>query len=78
MLFILLPILFLTCSVSADEFRVPLLEKAPTIDGKISVDEWPVCAGFEGFQFRGSLQQRRASALVGADEKHIFVAIRSQ
>ena len=58
-------------------FRVPLMKQAPKIDGKIEPAEWVGAAGFEGVGYDGKLQQRRAQAFVGADETHIYIAMKT-
>jgi len=62
----------------ASEYRVPLMAKAPAIDGRIDPAEWARAAGFDGFAFRNSVDRRRARAWVGATATHLYLAIRTQ
>jgi len=74
-LLLLLPV----CAVSgAAEIIVPLMSKAPVIDGQIGPKEWRVSVGFDGFQWGGKLARRRVKGFVGATDNHIYVAIQSQ
>lgn len=63
---------------SAAEYRVPLMPQAPKIDGLIEPAEWAVSVGFSGFAWDGLLDRRRIEAFVGATERHIYVAFKSQ
>ena len=71
-------LLLLAGFACAQQFQVPLMSKPPVIDGKIDAAEWLVSAGFEGFGNENGLEQRRVQSWVGADERTIYVAIRSQ
>ena len=73
-----LALLLGTMSIDAADFVVPLMPKLPALDGRIDAAEWAVSAGFDGFQYGGGLQQRRARGYVGATESHLLVAIASQ
>ncbi|MCX7599179.1 MAG: hypothetical protein N2512_09980, partial [Armatimonadetes bacterium] len=43
----------------AAEYRVPLMPRAPRIDGLIEPAEWAVAVGFSGFAWDGLLDRRR-------------------
>jgi hypothetical protein len=63
------------------DYTIPLLNRAPTIDGRIDPAEWAETTAFEGFNQvggEGQLERRRVRSWVGADETTIYVAIRSQ
>ncbi len=62
------------------EFKVPLFKKAPVIDGKIGPEEWRSAAEFDGLMNIQSkvLDNRKVRAWVGADQKNIFIAMRTQ
>jgi hypothetical protein len=62
----------------AADYRVPLMAKPPTIDGKIEPAEWAASAGFDGFAFNNTLDRRRIRAWVGATKTHLYFAIQSQ
>lgn len=62
----------------APPLTVPLLSKAPVIDGKLLPDEWTEVVAFSGFSTGDKLQRRLARGFVGADEKTLYVAIQSQ
>jgi len=68
----------LALSAVGGEYRVPLMAKPPTVDGRIEGAEWRVSAGFDGLAFRNQLDRRRARAWVGATSTHLYLAIRSQ
>jgi hypothetical protein len=72
---------FTLLAATAADYVVPLLGKAPVIDGRIEPAEWAVAAGFDGFNQvggEGLLERRRARGWVAADESTVYVAIRSQ
>ena len=60
------------------EMTIPIMAEAPAIDGKVESTEWAAATGFDGFQFNGTLQPRRARAYIGATADTICVAIVSQ
>jgi len=61
------------------DHRVPLMKKAPRIDGRLAPAEWTACAGFDGFGGDGGqLARRRVRGYVGATRTHIYVAIVSR
>ncbi len=62
----------------AADYRVPLMAKPPTIDGKIEPAEWANSTGFDGFAFNGALDRRRIRAWVGATKTHLYFALMSQ
>jgi hypothetical protein len=62
---------------AADIYTVPLQSKPPVIDGKIEPSEWAVAAGFDGLFTGERIEQRRVQAYIAADEKTIYVAMRS-
>jgi len=74
----LLAFLAAAVTVHAADHRVPLMAKAPAIDGKIEAAEWRLAAGFDGLAFNGQLDRRRARAFVGATKTHLYLAIASQ
>ena len=65
---------------AAGTFRVPLMQTAPKLDGRIEPAEWAASAGFDGFITlnQGTLQRRRARGFVGATATHLYVAIQTQ
>lgn len=65
-------------SLLAADCVVPPFAQAPTIDGMVDSAEWSGAAGFTGFQWQGTLQQRRVRAWVGATPTHLYVAVVSQ
>ena len=65
-------------ALEAAEMRVPVMQKPPTLDGKVAPEEWKVSASFAGFQWKGSVQRRPARGYVGATSDHIYVAIVSR
>ena len=59
----------------SDEYRVPLMERAPEIDGRVDGEEWKLAAGFDGLSYTGAMEERRARAFVGATRTHLYFAI---
>ncbi len=78
--------LVLLTSVSAAEWQLPVLGKAPAIDGRIDPAEWAGAHGFEGFVRSGAggqkeaglLEPRRVRAWIGGTRDTLFLAIASQ
>ena len=69
----------LTLSLAyADEYRAPLMTKAPTIDGRVDPAEWARAVGFDGLSFQGVLEERAGRAYVGATETALYVGIVSE
>ncbi len=69
------------CAAMGAEFVVPLLDRPPAIDGRIDPEEWAAAVAFEGFHQvggEGFLERRRVRGWVAADERTLYVAIRSQ
>lgn len=70
--------------VSAQNFdtpkiTMPLMKKAPVIDGRINSEEWSGAARMERFSERGPKAfPAESSFWVGSDGKKFFVAIRSE
>lgn len=62
----------------ADEYRVPLMPRAPVIDGRLDAGEWDAACGFDGLWMDGKLEERSARAWVGATETDIYVALESE
>jgi hypothetical protein len=61
------------------EFIVPLMEKAPTIDGKFNPEEWKNAAGFDGMRnLQGVLEERSVRSYIGATEDAFYFAIISE
>ncbi|MBN2642461.1 MAG: hypothetical protein JXR78_12470 [Victivallales bacterium] len=62
------------------EFIVPLMEKAPTIDGKFNPEEWKDAAGFDGMvsNLPVALEQRSVRSYIGATEDAFYFAIISE
>ena len=60
------------------DYRVPLMDKPPTLDGRIEPAEWARAAGFDGFAFQNMLERRRVRAWAGATPTHLYFAIQSQ
>lgn len=71
---------FASYAQGAPEFRVPLMQHAPKLDGRIDPGEWAASAGFDGFitMNEGKLQRRRSRGFIGATATHLYVAIQSQ
>jgi hypothetical protein len=61
-------------------FVVPLFPRPPTIDGRIDAEEWRSASGFEGLTNVESklLDPRKVQAWIGADEDHLYLAMKSQ
>jgi len=62
----------------AAEYRVPLMTKAPVLDGDIQPSEWALSAGFDGFAMDGKLERRRIRSYVGTTKSHLYFAFKSQ
>lgn len=62
----------------ANEYRIPLMSKPPTLDGKIETAEWADAVRIDGFVWQGNLERRQARCYVGATTTHLFFAIWSQ
>ncbi|MFA6814957.1 MAG: hypothetical protein WCS73_01510 [Lentisphaeria bacterium] len=61
------------------EFIVPLMGKAPAIDGKFSQEEWKDAAGFDGVSnLQGILEERSVRSYIGATEDAFYFAIISE
>ncbi len=63
-----------------NEFTLPLLEKAPVLDGAFSPDEWRGCAGFDGLtqatgNRAGKLDERSGRTYVGATVDALYIAL---
>jgi len=59
--------------------RIPLMKKAPQVDGKIHLEEWQGAARMERFVLRGTKAfPGEASFFVGSDGKKLYFAVRSQ
>ena len=65
-------------AAEAGEYRVPLMPKAPTVDGKVEADEWAGATRLEGFVWQGALERRQVTGLVGATSTHLYFGILSQ
>lgn len=63
---------------SAGEFVVPLMDRPPSLDGRVAPEEWSRAAGFDGFAWEGALERRRVRAFVGATEARLYLAMVSQ
>ncbi len=67
------------CSVfGADIYRLPLMPRAPLIDGYVEEKEWSYAGRFDGFSYQGKLEPRRVIAYVGATQDRIYCAIQSE
>ena len=73
-----LTLLLAAGAAMAADYRVPLMEKPPTLDGKVEPAEWARAVGFDGFAFNGTLDRRRIRAWVGATKTHLYFALVSQ
>ncbi len=60
--------------------RLPLMKAAPTLDGVIHEDEWAGADRMEGFtRYQvGQLAAQEGAFWVGADDTHLYVAVRTQ
>ena len=60
--------------------RMPAMQKAPVIDGKISTDEWRFAStSFGGISTKTGLMTRRQNDFrFGYDAKNLYVAITSE
>ena len=63
---------------AAADYRVPLMERGPSVDGSIEPAEWASSAAFDGFAMEGTLEPRRIRAHVGATASHLHFALKSQ
>ncbi len=73
--------LFLLAAAARADYVLPLLERAPAIDGRIETAEWATATAFEGFNQVGGdglLERRRVRGWLAADATTVYVAIRSQ
>ena len=75
--------LFFTMAYAAEEvkqFTVPLMNKAPVIDGNFNAEEWKGATSFGAMHVfnTGKLEERNAKAYIGADEQNIYFAIISE
>jgi len=64
--------------IRAGEFVCPLMTEAPAIDGRIDAAEWSRAVRIDGFGMDGRLEQRRATAYIGATRTHLYCAVSSQ
>jgi hypothetical protein len=69
---------FLSEYVFEDTYRIPLMAKAPTLDGFVDEEEWRCAAGFDGLAHAAMLEERGARAYIGATKTHIYFAIVSE
>lgn len=60
------------------EFIVPLMEKAPVIDGNFIPEEWKNAAGFDGMTWQGVLEQRSVRSYIGATVDAFYFAMISE
>lgn len=62
------------------QIRLPLMQKAPVIDGIINPDEWSGADEMQGFTRyqMGSLAPQQAAFWVGADSQNVYIAMRSE
>ena len=74
----LLLALTLTTPADAAQYRVPLMQAGPTIDGHVEADEWQLSAGFNGFAMGGQLERRRVRGYVAATSDTLYFAVCSQ
>jgi hypothetical protein len=65
-------------SARAGEYRAPLMDRPPTLDGRIEPQEWAGAVRVDGFAGNGVLERRMARAWAGATETRLYFAIRSQ
>jgi hypothetical protein len=64
---------------AADDFyNIPLMKKAPPMNGYVNPQEWKGADRFDGFSMSGVLQPRRVIGYVGATENDIYIAIDSE
>ncbi|MBU0610333.1 MAG: hypothetical protein KKI08_20800, partial [Armatimonadetes bacterium] len=75
---LVLSLLLIPLVCFAGEFRVPLMDKPPVIDGKVDAMEWGRAMGTGGLCWGGQLEQRRAFVYVGATRDTLYVALTSQ
>ncbi len=61
-----------------DRFCVPLMEKPPSMDGRLWEEEWTRAAAFDGMSYGGQLEERRVRTYVGATKTHFYFAILSE
>jgi len=63
----------------ADDFYVlPVMKKAPEINGYIDENEWKEAIRFDGFSWTGKLEPRRTIGYIGATNENIYVGIISE
>lgn len=72
-------IFFLLCGfLFSDNYIVPLMKKAPRIDGYVDENEWRQAIEFDGFSHNGKLEPRKVKAYIGATEGKFYFAILSE
>ncbi len=60
-------------------FRIPPMDKAPVLDGVLSPGEWARAFVFDSMSdIHGKLEERGATAYVGATETDFYVAVESE
>ncbi len=60
------------------EIRLPLMQKAPTIDGVIQESEWQEAGRMERFGRPHPLSPQKAGFWIGADEQNLYLAVRTE
>ena len=63
---------------SVPQISLPLLQKAPVIDGAIHEDEWSGADRIERFGNFAQLSPQKAGFWVGGDAQNLYIAIRSE
>ena len=78
-LFSLFPVTGQPAAPVLPEMSIPLLQKPPLIDGKISEDEWSECLRGIGLSEKGSrLSDREAIVWLGCDGVRLYLAMQSE
>ncbi len=60
------------------EYCVPLMAKAPALDGKVEPGEWAGAVRIDGFTWGEALERRTATAYIGATADHLYFALVTQ
>ena len=63
------------CFLSAAEFSVPFLKKAPVIDGQFDKGEWDFATAFSGSK---KIDARRTTVWMGYDANNLYLAMQAE
>ena len=62
--------------VSAADFNVPFMNKAPAIDGRLEAGEWDFAMAFSG-NAKG-MDARRTTVWIGYDRDNLYMALQAE